>query len=181
MRRVSKEVLRQLEFDEIIELAKRYAKGPGSIQRFEQINFDSTVEELNEELDRVTEVKEILENPGPISIHDYEDVENDLFYLKKENYALDSASVLRINRVLVNFQSISDYFEGKKKRDYSNLYHFFEYEDFYSPLIQSIGRIFDVTGALKKDASPELSRIFRIISSKEKEIDKVFNQDFVRL
>ena len=176
MRRVHKEVLRQLEFDDIISIASKSVKGHGGLSYFQNISFDSSVNSLNDELNRVLEAKEILMRPAAVSVDEYENIDNDLFFLRKENYALDSHAVLRITKILTNFQSIALFFEGKRKKEFKNLYQYFEYEDFYSNLIQSIGRIFDEQGALKKDASPELSRIFRIISSKEKEIDKVFDR-----
>ncbi len=176
MRTVSKEVLKQLEYYDIIELASKSIKGPEGRSFFKNISFNISIDELIRELDRVGEVKEILQNPSPISINEYENIEHDLFLLRKENYALDSAAVLRINGILKNYQSIEIFFQGKKRKDFNALFEYFNYEDFYSSLIQSIGKIFDEQGDLKKDASPELARIFRIISSKEKEIDKVFDR-----
>ena len=176
MRTVSKEAIQQLEFEEIIRLAKEYGRGPGSQNLFETLSFNSSVFELNEELLRVSELREVLSLPNSISISHYEAIDEDLFFLVKENYSLESDAVLRIQRILLNFQEIHSFFIGKRKKEYKGLHDYFEYEDFYSPLLSSISRVFDERGALKKDASPELARIFRIIASKEKEIDKVFNK-----
>ncbi|MEE9373830.1 MAG: Smr/MutS family protein [Saprospiraceae bacterium] len=176
MRTVSIEVLKQLEFNEIIALASKSVKGPGGLSYFENIHFNYEMQTLNAELNRLTELVEILLSPESIVIHPYDAIANDLFYLKKENYTLDSAAVLRINRILLNFKGIDTFFFGKKRKDFTTLANFFEYNDFYSPFIRSISRIFDEQGDLKKDATPELARIFRMISSKEKEIDKVFDR-----
>ena len=176
MRKVNTEVVVQLEFDEVIKFAATFAKGPGASSLLDSIDFNADMSFISEELDRVSELKEILTYTDSLKIDHYEDIGQDLFYLSKENYSLEAQSILRINRYLLNFQSLEYYFKGKKKKDFSRLYAYLEYDDFYSPLIASIARIFDEQGLLRKNATPELVRIFKVISVKEKEIDKVFDR-----
>ena len=175
MRKVSKEVVQQLEFDEVIAYCKNYAKGPGGLRLLFERKFDTTMAALSEELERVSELKEVLGSPKPISIQVYEDISQDLYYLEKENYTLDADSILRIAQLLENFESIDAFFKGKKKKEFPALFEHMSSDDSYVSLIKEIRAIFDEQGEVRTGASPQLAKIMRAIIAKEKEIIKAFD------
>jgi len=170
-------IYNDLEFDQILDLAASYTRGPVARLRILSSvpfqNFSLWQEELNMVHDLTQWKREgITYKPG-----EYEDILPIMEKVKIANYSLDVEEVLKIRNVLDEIHGLNKW-SGQKAVSGSSLYD--HYTTRIHPRVirlkQDLDRLFYPDGNIREDASPELKRLFKRLASQEKNISGAFQQ-----
>lgn len=173
---VSKKTLEQLEFDKLLRLVKAYCKGPGGIAHLEERHFSTDIETLENDLNVVSDFSELIQTREAPSVNEYEDITKELYYLAKEGYVLDAEAVLKILIILLNYDEFLGDYTKDKRANHPYLFACLNLEEYERRPIELILRVFDNEGNVKPDASPELSKIYKRITSVSRQLDSEFNK-----
>jgi DNA mismatch repair protein MutS2 len=172
-----KDVLRKLEFDKVIDLLEKEALTALAAEQLHDLSPRTDFAGIDLALRETRECKLALEKNDRVPLETYADIRPDLRMLEIEGYTLQAESFQNILRILLNIRDIFKYFAaGAKKEIYPKLYDIIRPLTFDEGLIKAITAVFDEKGNLRPDASPELMRIRREISNKQRELDVRFRQ-----
>ena len=173
--KVPQSVIEQLEFDKILEFLRNYCIGDTARKHLSEIRFVTDRKLLLSELNGVADWLQMSADGNVVTFQPYEDISEELFLLSKKGYVLESESVLKILRVLTNY---CDFYRLIKEhsKEYKWLYEKGYLEDFDEAPIKEIERVFDSSGQIRSNASPELAKIFKRIEQTQKELDNQFNE-----
>jgi len=169
-----KDLYEKLEFDKVLELTERECYGLEGKQYIRNLGFDTQKELLEPKLKAVSEYKLSIEESDRIPISTYPEIDEDLKVLAVENYVLGEESLQRINVILRMMQEILAFFNATRQEIYPTLYSFLKDTTLDKELVEAIDQVIDEKGAIRPDASPELSRIRRSIGGKQRELEKRF-------
>ncbi len=168
------DLLVKLEYDKILEIIKQSAHGEEGYDRIERLKPLHDFKEICKLLDEVDESHRAIQRSEPIPIVEYEQIGQDVEWLKTNGYVLEIDSILRIYRSINASNELRLYLVKqsvkmlpllkKKGAEIENL----------TPILKSINKIFDLDGSVKQNASPALSKIFKSIISKSRQLDSVF-------
>lgn len=173
---VSPQTLEQLEFDKIIDILQLYCKSSMSRASFDHILFVTNPDTLRHRLQIVHEFTQMLSLGELTGLSEYENIEEQLNYLTKENYVLEAADVLRILTILENFDSFYTSFSKDNKKNHPLAYSFVEIEDYTATPLKVITKVFDRDGEIRPNASSELMRISKRMVSIGHQLDEQFNK-----
>ena len=171
---ISKQSIEQLEFDKIQQLVGTYSKSEIGRARLLGDPFEQDIDSLNTLLDISIDVSSMIGEGDHFQLFEYNDLGNDLFLLSKNGYVLDAESVLRIAAILRNYNAFVQHFDVKRKKLYPHLFYLGFIEEYTNVPLKLIDKVFDPKGNVRRDASPELTRIFRRMDGVAKQLDKEF-------
>lgn len=167
----------KLEFDKVLQLLEE--KCAGALGR----NYARTLEpstgyhEINRWLDEVAEFKQGTADRNMFTIGAYEDVDEELRMLRIEGYVLSESGLAKLNVLLLQAKGIFQFFTASGRgTTYPSLYNLIRELHYEQELSQAIEKIIDAEGVIRSNASDELSRIRRLIGSKQREVEKTFRQ-----
>ncbi len=165
----------KLEFNKILERLSDHCMGmPAKNKILKMKVFDSSAL-INDMLDEILEYQLSIDMQMDFPLYHYESVLEELRLLRTENYVLELESYLRINNHLRLIHSITDFFRDKERKEKLPLLHRISLQIILDPaLLKMFDQIFSDEGKIKPTASPELKNIFSAISSKERELDRLF-------
>ncbi len=170
-----KSILRILEFDKILQLAKSYCTSEMTKGYFEAIDFYVDVDVLEEKLLQVDDMKRSLESNSPLTIFNFSDIRDYLESLKTEGFVLNIEALQQINKVLQAIRHIKYYFTDSRKELYPALGLLSNKVEISNGIVDIINEVLDQDGEIKATASSDLVKITRAIRSKQLEINKVFD------
>lgn len=170
------DIAESLEFDKILQLCSKYCFSEMAKADLLSCRPISDKNQIATWLDEVDAVKKLGEEGKSLPIGHFEDIKDDIRLLKKIGYILEVESVLRLRIIAVVSQELLNLFKSAELVEYPLLQAFAANIIDLSELIKKIEQVFDLDGELRPDASPELLKISRTIRSKNKELDKVFDQ-----
>lgn len=168
------DLLSKLEYDKILEILQQSARGEEGYTRIGNLKPISDYATICMLLEEVDESHRAIQRSEPIPIIEYETINEDIELLKTKGYVLEIESILRIYRSINASNELRLYLVKqsvkmlpllKKKGS--------EIEDL-TAIIKSINKIFDLDGSIKQNASPALTKIFKSIISKSRQLDSVF-------
>ena len=174
MRLEPKDLFEKLEFDKVIELLVRECLGEQGIERIKELRPQTNREQIEERLKEVMEMKRSIEHNDRIPLVAYQNIDSDLQLLAIIDSVLPEDGLRRINTILVTVGAIYKFFSPSRRDLYKTLYEVIRPVNFDPALVKEIERVIDAEGNIRPDASPELSRIYKAIQSKMKELDRVF-------
>lgn len=174
--KVSKKTIEQLEFDKLREIVESYCKGQGGVNELRERPFCTDLPLLKNELNVVHDYCQLITEESAPIFNEYENIDEELYFLEKEGYVLELESILKILFVLLNYDEFASGFTKDKIKEYPYLYQAGFIEDYVRQPIIDIKRVFDDEGNVKPDASPELARVFKRISSVSRQLDDEFNK-----
>lgn len=170
------DIKEKVEFHKIVEQVSRECLSAMARKHFEQIEAFTDVQEITRLLNETEEYKKSWERGETLPLSAFESIFDDVHLLRKEGYVLETDSIRHIHNILSMGQDLIRYFEDQEKRKLNPLI-----SEIVSCLViddhltKEIDRVLDEEGDVRPDASDELARISRTIRSKERELDKVFN------
>jgi DNA mismatch repair protein MutS2 len=168
----------KLEFHKIIDQVKQECLSEMSKKYFDTIEISTDIERIQRLLDETDEYKKSMERGEYIPLSSVESVQEDVYLLRKEGYVLDLESIRRIYTLVAVSHEIIKYFHDPIKAKMCPLIHQWVSNMIIDrKLTDEIDRILDHEGEVKPNASDELMRISKLIKSKEREIDKIFNNE----
>ncbi|MEZ4992719.1 MAG: Smr/MutS family protein [Saprospiraceae bacterium] len=170
-----KDLYEKLEFNKVLQLLESSCVGDlGRDAVRQQIKPDDKIEWINARLAEVTAYQRGQNNNDPFPLRRYEDVSEEVRYLEVEGYVLPIEGLQKINNLLLVYRYIFRYFNKGRQEAYPELYALIQPLDYDDELTRSIEKVIDEEGQIKPDASPELLRIRRMMTSKQKEMDRQF-------
>ncbi len=166
-----------LEFDQILELAASYTRGPIARRRILNSVPYRKFSLWEEELNRVHDLTQWKREGVTHKPAEYEDILPILDKVKIANYSLDIEEVLKIRYVLDEVVALRKWSGQKELLDSSLYIHFTSrIAPEIDRLKQDLDRLFYPDGNIREDASPDLKRLFKRLGSQEKNISAAFQQ-----
>ena len=166
----------KLEFDKILQRLSSYCLGAPAkdiILGMKAFNQKKKIERL---LDEIAEFHIVFDMQWEFPLFHYASVKEELYLLQKVDYVLEVDSYLKLYDYLKNVDAIRQFFKVKEKQEQLPLLNAIaEQIEYDSELLKAFDKVFSEDGKIKPTASPELKKIFAQISSKERELDQVFN------
>jgi DNA mismatch repair protein MutS2 len=169
------DLYKTLEFDKILQKAQEFCFGSAGKEHLASFVFQTQRNDLELELKTVAEILRADEKEVSIPLSGYLDHAESFSLLKVNGYVLELEQInglkhfLELTTILKrSFQIQSAYFPilAPLAQALGDL----------SFLFESVKRIIDEEGQVKKDASPELSRIRRLQLSKQVELQREFDR-----
>lgn len=177
MNLLPRDTYEKLEFDKILALLEEQCNGDMGRQLVRDMVPSVKVTHINRWLDEVAEFKQGTADRNMFTIGAYDDVSEELRMLQIEGYVLSESGLAKLNVLLLQAKAIFQFFTTDgRKTNYVALYGLIR-EIVYEPQLSAeIERVIDAEGVIRSDASDELSRIRRLIGSKQREVEKTFRQ-----
>jgi DNA mismatch repair protein MutS2 len=167
----------KLEFDKVLKLLEEQCNGEMSRDMVREMKPSTGVRQINRWLDEVDEFKQGTEEKNMFSIGAYDDISEELRMLQIEGYVLSESGLAKLNVLLLQAKGIFGFFKTEsRKSTYETLFGLIRELHYEQELSNEIERVIDAEGVIRSDASDELSRIRRLIGSKQREVEKTFRQ-----
>ncbi len=172
-----KDIKDKLEFNKIIDYISVECLSDMGRDYFAQIEILTDLVRIERLIDETDEYKKAIERGEHLPLYAFESISSDVELLRKEGYVLDIDSIRNIYRIVSMGLEISKYFADAEKVKFNPLIH-----EIVSNIIidkaltTEIDRVLDEEGDVRPNASEELMRISKSIRSKERELEKVFNE-----
>ncbi len=166
-----------VEFDQILELAAEFAQGPIAKTRILNAYPYQDFSIWQQELEMVRDLTEwkregISYKPGI-----YDDILPLIGKVKISNYSLDLHEILEIRNVLDEVFGLNKWAEKKEIRISPFYEHYIHRIHPHVPeMKKDFDRLFYPDGKIREDASPELKKLFKRLTSHEKNINTAFQQ-----
>jgi len=170
------DLFEKLEFDKVIELTIAYCKGQRAKEILAKPTIFHSIYKVRKLLTEVQQIKALIEQGNNFPLRSYENIDEDIFWLKKINFIPELESIHRIYTQIWNVFDLVQFFESLAMQ--SNAPAIFEIMsqiEFDIELIKTYHKLFDDDGNIKRDASKELKNISRLMDSKKRELDRTFN------
>ena len=169
------DIFQKLEFDKILERLSGYCLGEPARELVLGMRVFNHKDKIERLLDEVKEFQKSMEMQKDFPLHYYESVIDELRMLRTVDIVLDVEAYLKIHTHVQNIALVVQFFLDKENRTaFPLLLSIAEQIDFEPGILKRFDKIFSDDGNIKPSASPELSQIFSSISSKERELEKVF-------
>ncbi|MCK5824944.1 MAG: DNA mismatch repair protein MutS [Ichthyobacteriaceae bacterium] len=179
MKKISKETLKDLEFDQIISQIESRCHSILGKNASREITTFLDIEELEIELKQVDEYLKSYSTENRIPNHDFEDITNDIKLLGIENTFLEEKSYLNIASVSETVNDLIKFLE-KFKDHYPSLKLLSENVIFTKEITEAIFTVFNRFGELKDNATTTLHGIRKSMGEVRKNIDKNFQHALSR-
>ena len=165
----------KLEFDKVLALLERQCHGDLGRLRARRLAPSTKVGEINRWLDEVSEFRQGTEERAMVEIKAYDDVSEELKALRVEGYALVESGLAKLNVLLLQAKQLFVFFQSvPRQARFPALYGVVSAVDYLPELSAAIEAVIDAEGNIRSDASEELSRIRRVLGSKQREVEKAF-------
>ncbi len=171
-----KDIKEKLEYTKVIEQVSKECLSAMSKKYFENIEVLTDFEAISRLLNETEEYKKALIRGEGLPIHHFENISEDVNLLRKEGYVLETESIRNIYGIVHMGLELVRHFDDIEKRKLSPLIsEVVSCIVIDNKLTQEIDRVLDDEGEVRPNASEELAKISKTIRSKERELDKVFN------
>lgn len=174
MQLLPKDLYEKLEFDKVLALLEKECLGERGRELARQVQPSNRKSQIEVGLSEVDEFRRGIEYNDYFPIKAYEDIDEELRMLEVEGYVLSEESLRHLNTILLYTRDIFRFFKPKRQELYPNLFRIIREVTFNEDLIQEIEAVIDEEGNIRPDASAELMRIRRQLSSKQKELEQKF-------
>ncbi|WP_116124238.1 endonuclease MutS2 [Lewinella sp. IMCC34183] len=169
------DTLEKLEFDKVLDLLERQCQGDLGRERARGLLPSTDVAEVNRWLEEVAEFRQGTEERNMLTVNGYEDISEELRALRVEGYALVESGLAKVNVLLLQAKQLFGFFSSTGRQTaFPHLYGLVREVEYVPELSAAIEAVIDVEGHIRSDASDELSRIRRLIGSKQREVEKAF-------
>jgi DNA mismatch repair protein MutS2 len=165
----------KLEFDIVIDRVRRQITSGLGERLLDNIEFYTDKEELEYELDKVTEAKELIHFDGGIDLAGLKDISEVLKKLKIEGHYVAPEEFLWILEFLRVSRRMKQYFSSKSRDDENKFKKLVKLAEplFTDKILEhNIDITIDETGKVKDSASSTLRQIRKDIISKEEHLRK---------
>ena len=169
-----KDLYEKLEFDKVLALLAGECYGQLGREAALGLPVTADVAAIERQLQETWECKAIAEQGDSFPLRTYEDITTDLKYLHVEDYVLPEEAWRRILHVLLITGNIFRFFDEEKKEVYPHLYDIIRTVEYDASLAGAIQKVFDEEGRIRPNASAALSRLRSQITSRQRDMDKVF-------
>lgn len=166
-----------LEFDKLIQIAESYCKGTPGRDLFSQINFSTDQNQIELQLSETLEFKLSIESGNPIPVNNYSNILEFLKYLKITDYFLEIEHINELKGVLEIMKNLDKYaINSKHSENFPTITRLILNCQYKPTYLQRINQVLDDQGKIKNNASEQLVKIRKNISSKKTELERAFDQ-----
>lgn len=182
MKFIPRDAIESLEFEKILQLLIDNCQGELGQEKMRGLQPMTDPKLIEKRLDEVAEFKQGRDDKQMLTLSAYEDIADELRSLEVEGYVLAEGGLQNINNLLLQTREIFRFFKSATRQNaYPNLYNIIRPVVFEEELLKEIERVIDAEGNIRADASPELSKIRRLIGSKEREMERVFKGEIEKM
>ena len=173
-----KDIKDKLEFTKVIDYVKQECLSEMAKSYFDNIEILTDLSRIDHLLNETDEYKKAIERSEYFPLSHFEAITEDVKLLRKEGYVLDIESIRNIYRIVTLGLELTKYFQDIEKAALNPLIHQLVTNIIIDKsLTKEIDRVLDDEGEVRPNASEELLKISKLIKSKERELDKVFNEE----
>lgn len=170
-----KDLFEKLEFNKVQQLLESSCIGVlGREAVSTQVLPSDDLAWINQRLEEVAAYKLTQEKNDPFPLRRYESISEEIRFLEVEGYVLSVEGLQNINNLLLIYRYIFRYFNKGRQEAYPELFALIQPLTYDDELTKSIENVIDEEGNIKPNASAELLRIHRMMTSKQKEMDRQF-------
>ena len=171
------DTLEKLEFDKVLTLLEAHCQGELGREYARTLTPSVEVREIARRLDEVAEFRQGTDERNMIAVSGYDDVSEELRALRVEGYALVESGLAKLNVLLLQAKQVFTHFgNAGRQQAFPRLYDVVRQVEYVPELSAAIEAVIDAEGHIRTDASDELSRIRRLIGSKQREVERAFRQ-----
>ncbi|MCH2232619.1 MAG: DNA mismatch repair protein MutS [Crocinitomicaceae bacterium] len=168
--------IKDLEFDEIRERLSKYCKSKKAKEKALKIRGLNSLEEIQNELSILKEVREIhaaedLSMPHPAS----DSIDGALKLLHVRNGVLTLDELLRVYTLCLGTKKVVE-FARKNKHNYPLIYEATAHINEVDSILDLIKEVVNEKNEIRDDASPQLASIRKQYASNHREINKNFDK-----
>ncbi|HMQ68728.1 MAG TPA: endonuclease MutS2 [Ignavibacteria bacterium] len=173
------ETKNKLEFDRIISKIKHYSYSVTGEEKCDHLPFITDTTELDKELDKVCEVKDILNIEGELPLDGLKDIRRSVSKMKIEGYFISPAEFLNILdflRVSRKVKKTISELNASEKESYPLIFDLTRELFFDKILEHNIEITVDENGEVKDTASTALNKIRKQINSHSGRLRKTLSE-----
>ncbi len=174
------QTLVDLEFDSIKIWLSEYCSGPTAYELSLNLTCSNRFEDLNLQLNRLNELRSIRTQNETFPAIDFEELQQEIKWLGIENAVISIEGFRRIYTASDLINRLHTFFERRNDR-YPLLEQILKNTHFTTHLIDLIDKVFDRTGAVRDDASPQLLEIRQRIRALRQQINRNFERELRKL
>ncbi len=172
-----KDIKEKVEYNRIIGFVKEECLSEMGRRYFDQIEILTDLDRIQRLLDETEEYRKSIERGEHMPLSYFESLTEDINLLRKEGYVLELDAIRNIYRsVSISFELLKYYSDPDKAKLSPLTTQWVNNIVVDRNLNAEIDRVIDEEGQVRPNASEELMRISKLIRSREREIDKVFNE-----
>ena len=153
-------LFKTLEFDKVRDILASRAVSPMGSERLETISPMSNAKLVEGELERVEQMKRVLERENTIPISGLNDIRSYLKLLSAEGAVLEGTALQEIAQALSVSRALSGFFHHRRE-DFPALYKLSSRLEIFPEIEEMIGEAISPEGQVLDSASPELRQIRR--------------------
>jgi DNA mismatch repair protein MutS2 len=173
-----KDIKEKLEFSKIIDTVCSECLSAMAVDYFRKIEILTDLQHIGQLLNETDEYKKALQRGESLPISSFESVTEDVQLVRKEGYVLEIDSIKNIYRIVSIGMELVQYFSDAEKVKMNPLLSgIVSGIVIDKALTKEIDRVLDDEGEVRPNASDELLRISKLIKSREREIEKIFNSE----
>lgn len=169
------DIYEKLEFDKVLSKIAVYCYGaPAKSLILGMRPFDNR-RKIERMLDEIQEFQKSMDLGYEFPLSFYESIDEELKLLAKIDYVLDVEQYISIYVHMRMIREIELFFEPAERKAELPLLYLISNQITIDPqILDSFQAVFSDDGKIRMDASPDLERIFKLIISKERELNKAF-------
>ena len=171
---VNQNTLHDIEFNDVLKQISNFCETELGNQAILKIGPLANKANLLKELDYTNEYLSSFENENTIPNHYFDDINNEIKFLKIEDYVLEASSFKKIRSISITSNELIK-FINKFKTYYPNLNDLCSRFDTNDQIKLLIDEILDKYGEVRDNASPELQIIRKLINALRSQINQSFN------
>lgn len=176
------ETKNKLEFDRIINRIKHHTYSEPGEGKCSEIDFFTEAFELERELDKVVEMKNILNTKGDLPLDGLKDIRNSINKMKIEGYFISPLEFLHILEFLRISRKMYRLISDAASEDKYKLIPELTKNLFYDKIIEhNIEITIDENGEVKDSASSNLNKIRKQINSQSERLRKTLTNILKRV
>lgn len=174
------QTLIDLEFETIKSWLSDYCTGPTAFQMSINLQCSNQFTDIDLQLNQLNELRSIRTQNEIFPAIDFEELEQEIKWLHIENAVITIEGFRRIYTASDLVNRLHSFFEKRNER-FPLLAEVLKDTYFTTHLIELIDQVFDRTGAIRDDASPQLFEIRQRIRALRQQINRNFERELRKL
>jgi DNA mismatch repair protein MutS2 len=173
-----KDLKEKIEFTRVVDFIIEECLSEMGQTYFREIEALTDLPRINRLLDEVDEYKKAMERGEHLPIYHFESISDDIKLLRKEGYVLEIDSIKIIYRIVSMGIELTKHFADIERAKLNPIVlEIVSNIIIDKTLTNEIDRVLDEEGDVRPNASEALMKISKQIKSKERELEKVFNDE----
>ncbi len=170
------DVYDKLELDGVLLYISAYCLGERARKALNARRPHTDLEIITSGLNKAMDIKLGILSGERIPLENYEDIAQEISLLKKSGYVLSSDNYKNIIVTLSVIDKVSSFFKEQSEDVYNVVNQEWDKSDYLKDLLKTIFKVFDDDFNVRPSSSERLSKIYKKIRDKERDIHRIFNK-----